>query len=183
MSNLSKEERERLEKLPEKLNDYRHPGDKPSRGDSVRREAERQSLVEQRIQEAMENGAFDNLPGAGKPLNLNQNPYAEPGQEWALGLLKRNGFAPEWIERDKLIRRDIETARERLRVAWEWHQANPGEAAAWQLTLEQFSARLEKINRQINDFNLVAPSLSVQRRPLRLEAELRRLQNPNRETE
>ena len=176
MSNLSKEERERLQKLPEKVEEYRHPADKPTRDDRLRREAERQALVEQRIQEAMENGAFDNLPGTGKPLKLNDNPYAEPGQEWAFGLLKRNGFAPEWIERSKVIRREIETARRRLRAAWLRHQNEPASAAQWQQAVQRFSAHVNKINRQIDDFNLVAPTLSVQRHRLRLDAELQRAQ-------
>lgn len=176
MSGLSNEERERLEELPTRLHDYRHPGDKPTRSTRARRAEERQSLVEERIQEAMANGEFDNLPGAGKPLPLNDNPYAEPGQEWAFGLLKRNGLAPEWIERDKSIRRQLEAARNNLAAAWQSHRADPAFAPHWQHAVDRFAAQLTKINRQIDDFNLVAPSLSVQRSRLSLERELRRVQ-------
>jgi DnaJ family protein C protein 28 len=57
-------------------------------------------LVERRIQEAMAAGAFDRLPGQGKPLNLTRNPYLDPSLELAFGLLKNNGYTPEWISRD-----------------------------------------------------------------------------------
>jgi DnaJ family protein C protein 28 len=175
MSPRKKQTANRLGRLPQKLDDYRQPGDKPDRDDSVRREAERQALVEQRIQDAMANGEFDNLPGAGKPFRFNPNPYLEPGQEWAFDLLKRNGMAPGWIELGKSIRQQIETARSNLYRARQYTQANPGDELGWQAAIERFTAQLKKINRQIDDFNLIAPSMTVHRRRLNLESELRRL--------
>ena len=139
-------------------------------------EAERRSLVEHRIQEAMKDGAFDNLPGQGKPLRFNQNPYLEPGQELAFGLLKNNGFAPEWIERDKEIRQELAEARAALRLAWQQGQGNPTGEPTWQAGLARFEQQLQKLNRKIADFNLIVPIVSKQRAHLRLEVELRRLQ-------
>ncbi len=51
---------------------------------------------------AQERGDFDDLPGHGKPLQLNDNPYAG---EWALGFhaLKNAGIAPLWMELDREI--------------------------------------------------------------------------------
>jgi hypothetical protein len=52
-------------------------------------EAQRRHLVERRISEAMEEGKFDNLPGAGQPLNIEM---PTPGHEelwWSLRLLKQ----------------------------------------------------------------------------------------------
>jgi DnaJ family protein C protein 28 len=166
----------RLEQLPSKLHEYQHPIEKSSRNESIRREEQRQSLVEERIQEAMANGEFDNLPGVGKPLTFSNNPHLEPGQEWAFNLLKRNGMAPEWIERDKTIRRDLEAARKELRTAWEYFQLDPDYQGYWHQAVERFTKKLEGINRQISDFNLVAPSLTVHRAKLRLEQELRWLE-------
>jgi DnaJ family protein C protein 28 len=168
--------RNRLEQLPSKLHQYQHPVEKSSRNDSVRHEEQRQSLVEERIQEAMANGEFDNLPGAGKPLTFSNNPHLEPGQEWAFHLLKRNGMAPEWIEREKAIRRNLETARKELRTAWEIFQLEPDYERNWRQAVARFTEKLEVINRQINDFNLVAPTLTVHRAKLRLEKELLRLE-------
>lgn len=138
------------------------------------RERARQILVEQIIQEAMANGAFDNLPGKGKPLKFEDNPYLEPGQELAYGLLKNNGFAPEWIERNKDIRRDMARLRQRLRRAWQQRSRNESK---WQAAIAQFEAELVKLNRKIDDFNLIAPSVVVQRPRLRLDNELQRVKN------
>ncbi|MDW8263284.1 MAG: DUF1992 domain-containing protein, partial [Phycisphaerales bacterium] len=49
-------------------------------------------VAERRIEEAMRAGKFDNLPGAGRPLELEPIP---PGEEarlrwWALRILRQN---------------------------------------------------------------------------------------------
>ncbi len=133
------------------------------------------TLVEERIQTAMEEGRFDNLPGRGKPLNLNKNPHGDSSLDLAHGLLKNNGYTPEWVDRDLFIRRELETARERLRAAWQYYQPNPEERSGWHGAVERFAEALQKINRQIDDYNLVVPILAKQRFRLRLEDELRRV--------
>jgi DnaJ family protein C protein 28 len=121
--------------------------------------------VEQRIQDAMANGLFDNLPGRGKPLPLLTNPYLDSGQELAFGLLKNNGLAPEWIERDKEIRQALAAFRTDMAAAW---QQNEAHLAA------QFETRLKSLNRRIDDFNLIVPISGKQRPRLNMAAEIRR---------
>lgn len=144
-------------------------------GDHPRNEGEWRDLVEQRIQEAMASGAFENLPGQGKPLKLSRNPYLDPSLELAYGLLKNNGYAPEWIARDKEIREELEAARARLRMAWIQYQANPVDEALWRGAVIRFEETINRLNRKIDDFNLIVPILSCQRRRLRLAEELRQL--------
>ena len=168
--------RRQLEQLRSALEQHELPPKERRQPDRPRNEEERQALVEQRIQEAMKNGAFDNLPGKGKPLDLNQNPYLEPGQALAFGLLKNNGFAPEWIERAKEIRQELAAARAELRSAWRQRQDNPASDAFWQAIVAHFELRLVKLNRKIDDFNLIVPIVSSQRPRLRLADELRRAQ-------
>ena len=174
---MSKEEdqKKRLSELPENLDNYQHPDEKPKARKPLGNEEQRQALVEQRIKEAMDNGVFDNLPGAGKPLNLNQNPYQEPGQEWAFDWLKRNNFAPEWIERNKAIERELETARIRLEAAWQQYKDDPTYKSNWKAAVARFEDTLRKLNKKIDDFNLVAPTISAQRKHIHLESELRRI--------
>lgn len=162
----------RLSRLKYQLEEHQTPAELPPQPDRPRTEAERQNMVEQRIQEAMAEGLFDNLPGKGKPLPLNSNPYLEPGQELAFGLLKNNGFAPEWIERDKEIRRELAAARKRLRLAWQQGADKP----AWPRAVARFEAELAKLNRKIDDFNLIVPIVWRQRSRVRLEDEIRRAQ-------
>ncbi|KAL5545991.1 hypothetical protein UlMin_005678 [Ulmus minor] len=59
------------------------------------------NVVEQRIWYSMEEGQFENLPGKGKPLNLNTNPHADPAEDTLYRILSKNGCAPEWVELNK----------------------------------------------------------------------------------
>jgi DnaJ family protein C protein 28 len=173
----SKRDRERLERLKLELEERQLPAEESSETARARREQDRADLIEQRIQEAMANGEFDNLRGKGKPLPSNTNPYLDRSQELAFGLLQNNNFAPEWIERDKEIRRELATAREHLGRAWQHYQANPADEATWQAAVSRFEERLIKLNRQIDHFNLIVPIPANQRFRLRLENEIRRVQN------
>jgi hypothetical protein len=65
--------------------------------------------VEQMIREAQERGEFDDLPGAGKPLDLTDNPYAGEWQS-AFRTARNAGAAPLWVELD----REIAAEREQL---------------------------------------------------------------------
>jgi len=49
--------------------------------------------IDQQISEAAERGAFDNLPGAGKPLPPQRN--HDDGQVWALEWARREGLSTE----------------------------------------------------------------------------------------
>jgi DnaJ family protein C protein 28 len=174
--------KEQLRRTRRKIEERNLPVEPAHRPNRPRSEKERRNLVEQRIQEAMAEGAFDNLPGKGKPLNLNKNPFMESGQALAFGLLQKNGFAPEWIERDKEIRRDLADARRELRAAWRKHcqdRSQTGEAA-WQTAIRHFEEKLLKLNRNIDNFNLIVPAVRGQRARLGLATELARL---HKETE
>ena len=55
-----------------------------------------EKLAEERIKQAMEQGAFDNLPGAGQPLNLERDAHIAPELRLAHKVLKNAGYvAPE----------------------------------------------------------------------------------------
>jgi DnaJ family protein C protein 28 len=177
MSSSAQEKRQaELQRLKWKLEERQLPDEVQSQRSLARREQDRTDLIEQRIQEAMANGEFDNLRGKGKPLPLNANPYLDRSQELAFGLLQNNGFAPEWIERDKEIRQEIDTARERLQRAWQEYLSRPADGSTWQRAVSRFEETLGKINRKIDGFNLITPVLSCQRPRLRLADELRRVQ-------
>jgi hypothetical protein len=51
-------------------------------------------IAEQRIRQAMERGEFDNLPGAGKPLKLDDDSLIPEELRAAYRLLKNAGFLP-----------------------------------------------------------------------------------------
>lgn len=53
------------------------------------------SLIDQRIAEAQRNGEFDNLPGTGQPLALDDDTHVPEEDRAAYRLLKNSGFVPE----------------------------------------------------------------------------------------
>jgi hypothetical protein len=55
-------------------------------------------LVEERIQEAIANGEFDNLPGRGKPLDLDEYFSAPEEMRMAFSVLKNANVLPEEIQ-------------------------------------------------------------------------------------
>jgi hypothetical protein len=115
-----------------------------------------EDLVERKIREAQEQGLFDNLPGAGRPLSVERNPYARDW-ELAYGILRDNGYAPPWIEAS----REMEAALDRVGLAearWPGQRRvnRPRERA-------DYLALVDEANRLVDRFNLLTPFVWVQR--------------------
>jgi hypothetical protein len=89
-----------------------------------------QKLVEEKILEAMDNGEFNNLPGKGRPLELEDDSHVPQELRMTYRLLKRAGIAPEevlaykevnalrtqLIEDSRLSPEDKERIKKELRV-------------------------------------------------------------------
>jgi hypothetical protein len=60
-------------------------------------------LVEQRIRSAMADGAFDDLPGRGRPLVLDDDSLVPEDLRLAYRVLKNAGYLPEQLQ----LRREI----------------------------------------------------------------------------
>jgi hypothetical protein len=125
------------------------------------RERIRQTLIERRIREAMDEGAFDDLPHRGRRLPLEDDSMAG---DWALAhrMLRNAGLAPAWIEADKV-------ARERL----------------GSIGRQRARADLVRIvadaNRAITQLNAEAPTDRQHRRQVDLASELKRFDSVARE--
>ena len=126
--------------------------------------------IDDQIRKAMEDGKFDDLPGKGKPLKLDDNAFEDP--EWRLAnkVMKDGGFTLPWIERRQEIETGLEAARKALRRAWEWrreslagNQASPFVEAEWMRAEKAFSEHVATINRHIFLYNLETPSPQFQR--------------------
>jgi hypothetical protein len=80
-------------------------------------------LIEEKIREAMENGEFDNLPGKGKPLDL-ESYFATPADvRLGYSVLKSAGCVPVEVE----LRNEIESLKERLSACqdeYKWKALN-----------------------------------------------------------
>jgi len=66
-----------------------------------------EQLAERRINEALARGDLDDLPGAGQPLVLDDEPLLTPEQRMVNRILKNAGFTP----REVLLRREIAALR------------------------------------------------------------------------
>lgn len=128
-----------------------------------------ESLVERQIREAMDEGAFDELPYSGERLPMEDDSAAG---ERALGfrVLRNAGVAPPWIEADKEVRALL-TDREALLT----RAAGAGSLARPRLRRELEGIVVE-VNRAIERLNAEAPTDRQHRRPLDLGQELARLE-------
>src|SRR5579863_6825453 len=70
--------------------------------------------IEEQIQEAVARGEFENLPGTGKPLNL-EDDHLAGDKATAYRLLKNSGYASPEIELLKEIRRENERIEQQLK--------------------------------------------------------------------
>jgi DnaJ family protein C protein 28 len=133
-------------------------------------------LVEQRIQDAMAQGMFDNLHGMGQPLNLNDDAYVPAELRMAFRMLRSNGLAPLWIEINKEIRADIQRLyRFREHVHGRWERLNQIE---YRHLRQEYETRIKEINSKILSYNIQAPSVQVHLDMLILDDELDKFDTP-----
>jgi len=135
--------------------------------------------IDEIIQQAMRDGAFDNLRGKGKPLDLNENPYLDPEWQLAYHLLKENGFAPQFIEQRQAIEMELAAAREALARTWAWRtrslkEGKPAEwvEAEWGKAKEKFEETIVKLNKTIKAYNLSIPTPSLFRNLIDVNIEI-----------
>lgn len=117
------------------------------------------NVVEQRIWHSMEEGHFENLPGKGRPLNLNSNPHVDPAEDTLYRILSRNGCAPEWVELNKEIRSKITEWRLALKKA-RAHKSDH-EDSKWQDDSVILKAQMRDINDKVNHFRSIVLCLSL----------------------
>ena len=72
-----------------------------------------EKIAERRIVEAMEHGEFDNLPGAGRPLNLDDDAGIPESLRMAYRVMKNAGVLPPEID---LRRASLHPATRRRRL-------------------------------------------------------------------
>ncbi len=127
----------------------------------------RETLIERKIREAMEEGAFDDLPHQGARLPLQDDSAAG---DWALAyrMLRNAGAAPPWIESDKAVRALLDE-RDRL-LAQTPRMTSLGAAAA----RRELARIIDDANLAIVRLNVEAPSDRQHRRPLDVAKELDR---------
>lgn len=103
----------------------------------------------------MEEGQFENLPGKGKPLDLDTNPHADPAEDTLYRILNKNGCAPEWVELNKEIRNSIAGWRIALGRAWTC-KGGPDDSK-WLEASEALKLQLRDLNNKVFSFYTETP--------------------------
>ncbi|XP_029927435.1 dnaJ homolog subfamily C member 28 [Myripristis murdjan] len=181
----------RVDRAAEQVLDYRqkeHERAAAAEGALVERDMRQRSrnikitqaverLVEDLIQESMARGDFRNLSGAGKPLNkFEHNPYADPMTHNLNRILIDNGYQPPWI----ITQRDIREARTRIRTRLLEERSRLGdpmtsmEKRQWEQLCGSVEEELVKLNKMVDNFNLIVPMLSMQMVHFSLAREIER---------
>jgi hypothetical protein len=116
-------------------------------------------LAERRIEDAMREGKFDNLPGMGKPLELDPMPAEENARLtwWCLRILKNNDYTPEEVRYRKAI--------DHLKAALA--------KATDESRVEHVVEQINELVRKLNTLGTNAIDLGIA--PVCLETELQRL--------
>jgi hypothetical protein len=138
-------------------------------GDTARspEEAEKRyrDVIEEAVRRGEESGAFDDLPGKGRPFQWE----SERDDDWWLAnhMLKSAGFAPEWIADGRRIRERMAVARALLTDFESWHRDAVGREppsaleAARSVREAEFRRQAGEVNTAIERFNLTCPIASA----------------------
>ncbi len=121
--------------------------------------------IEAIIQKGMAEGAFDNLAGKGKPLDLRENPFVDKDWQMAFHILEQQGFALPWMDARNSIEQEFQIAQQNLTRTWQWRceQLADGEDVGlveeeWRRAVSRFTEKVTALNKRIDDYNLLIPA-------------------------
>ncbi|MEW6734592.1 MAG: DUF1992 domain-containing protein [Acidobacteriota bacterium] len=72
-----------------------------------------EQIANEKIKEAIERGEFDNLPGKGKPLDLEEDANVPPDLRLAYRIMKNAGVAPPEVS----LRKELNNLKKQLAAA------------------------------------------------------------------
>lgn len=111
-------------------------------------------IAENKIEEALANGAFNDLEGMGKPPILEPVDPAGDDHFMANHILKTNHFLPIWLEDRKQLQQDISRFLDSVKDDSK--------------LLTEKQAAVEQLNRRICGYNLRVPVDALRLLPLSL---------------
>lgn len=183
--NKYKYEEDQIQNIADRIFDKSYKEDFPFEAQRTLHLIRQHDLVGTMIKKAMEQGDFDNLEGAGKPLNLDENPFEPSELHMAYKILKDNGYAPHWIE----INKEIDALRANLdkEVAYfkKYTQIFFSEKRS-SLAISHYKQKkknfytqcrgyLEEISKKIMDYNLHCPVSTLGKSNFDVEFEMNRI--------
>jgi DnaJ family protein C protein 28 len=134
------------------------------------------TIAENKIREAMENGVFDDLPGKGQPLDLSRGPFEDSLAPTVARILRDNGSTHPLIEARRALEEEAEACRTQLGRAWSAKKCGAPDKV-WDQAVASFRKNAAELNRAIKLNNLRAPIPNLTIRTLDIEAEILRIRN------
>ncbi len=145
-------------------------------------------IAERKIQEAIEEGKFDNLPGKGEPLPLEHDQQVPLAARIANQVLKNAGVLPDWIQTSRDIEQErleishmrsklVAENRKRLQRLSALPAGHPAREEHMRWHARQRTAwlkRIREVNHLVLKLCLISPSQMVSTVPYKIEQETAR---------
>ncbi len=151
-----------------------------------------EKVVDHLLQEAIGNGDISGLPGAGKPLRLDNNSQTPPELRAAHKILDDHNVIPDWIAQHESLDRTESALRRQLLHKAATYQADKRTAREtgqdkleliaeqdWQHFKSRFSEATKRYNRALLEHNLTLPQGIAHKPLLRSEEMINRALQAN----
>ena len=150
------------------------------------------AIAERKINEWIENGGLIDIPGSGRPQELDDDPFVPDDMRLSFKILKNAGVVPDWAELGNAIDVEQDTINDWtdrcLRVLKE-ERSQTGVGGLGNLeeitdkartrrieaAVAAYRRRLEIMNALIDRLNVAAPVGIIQREPVRIERAIAKL--------
>ncbi len=143
-------------------------------------------LAERHIQQAIDDGEFDDLPGKGKPIVFDDDPLTPAHRRLVGNILKNANVLPDWVQLQTEIAADRDEAARLLgRLLAENHARQSKAAkrprnhpdvavyAAWrERSRAEYLRILKRVNTGILKVNVMAPPSAAPLIPYRIDEDM-----------
>ncbi|MBE0689739.1 MAG: DUF1992 domain-containing protein [Anaerolineae bacterium] len=154
--------------------------------------SDHKNLIDEILSDAFRRGKFDNLPGAGKRLSIEDDLdiHVPPEMRMAHRVLKESNMTPDWIAEGKAIEDAQGKALRKLQADARAYQglcfdarrtATPEQTLAqveaqWRATQGRFRAEIARLNKRILAYNLKLPPGFDHKAAMNADRELAKVQ-------
>ena len=120
--------------------------------------------IDEQIKDAMRQGHFTNLPGAGKPLKLDNEAHVPEPMRMANKLMRDNDLVPDWMAQGK----ELDAEREKLLA----DLRRAAQQASGSKSVAVLRDAAKKYNSRVLSYNLKVPQGVAHKRHFDFEQEL-----------
>jgi hypothetical protein len=115
---------------------------------------EHENPIDKIIREARESGAFEGLPGKGKPIRWEDESMVPEDQRLAQRLLRSNGYTLDFIAMARELDAEYAGLRANLDQARQKKFEGRLDAAGWEAALIVFQTKVRALNRRVIGYNM-----------------------------